>query len=99
MTDQDYINQAVERAERYGLADSHLCARIIAAAWHGGMDTALYSLASTGAIHPMPGAPEHDTRDTLDELDERDPEQRALALYVRQQGPRGPQAGWDLLSW
>jgi hypothetical protein len=71
-------------------------ARRIASEWHGGQVSALYSLASCGAITEC-------TRDEIsDELQQLDVgrvrrDLLALDKYVRRNGARGPQSGWPTL--
>ena len=72
-------------------------ARRIAAEWHGGMSSALYSLGSSGAIdldHVR-----HEISRELWQLDVGEVRRELLALdkYVRTAGARPAQAGWSRL--
>ena len=79
-------------------------ARKIASDWHGGGGSALYALASTGAINTARA--DHDITAELGDCfaDIADNPKRyqesdgidlhALATYVRKHRPRGPQPGW-----
>jgi hypothetical protein len=68
--------------------------RRIAADWHGGMSSALYSLASSGAIdvERVRGEISRELR----QLDVGEVRRELLALdkYVRTAGTRPAQAGW-----
>lgn len=73
-------------------------ARKIASEWHGGMNTALYAFASSGAI----------TGDLLGEIrpliptatDRHDSiSLRYLERYVSTRDHRGPVEGWGNLNW
>lgn len=70
-------------------------ARCIAADWHGGMCSALYSLASSGAID-LDGVRREISRE-LWKLDVGEVRRPLLALdkYVRQAGERPAQTGWS----
>jgi len=89
-TDEQVITEGLRRAEdsETGLIDD-FTARVIAASWHSGQDSALYALASTGAI-----------LDRTAYIIRREiannpyPELYALASYVRFHGERGPVTAW-----
>ena len=80
-------------------------ARKIASEWHGGGGTALYALASTGAIDTARA--DHDVAQEITEC------ARAcrgkggpdftnlieLRAYARRKGRRGPVEGWAQLNW
>jgi hypothetical protein len=73
-------------------------ARSIAAAWHGGQASPLYSLASCGAIGDVDAVRREIGNDL--ETVEVGPERRpllALDVYVREHGQRGPVSGWSAL--
>ena len=86
-------------------------ARRIASEWHGGVGSALYVLASTGAI--VDGVSGEIYRNILDErsrigTDDPDPSREdhqglwdleGLRSYVRESGRRGPVEGWGNLNW
>jgi hypothetical protein len=69
-------------------------ARRIASEWHGGMGSALYSLASSGAVDYEWVMLE--IRCELPNLEDETPRRELLALgkYVRSAGCRPAQAGW-----
>jgi hypothetical protein len=72
-------------------------ARRIASEWHGGMSSALYSVASSGAIdldHVR-----HEISRELGQLDVGEVRRELLALdkYVRTAGARPAQEGWSRL--
>lgn len=69
-------------------------ARRIASDWHGGMSSALYSLASSGAID-LDRARDEISRE-LWKLDVGEVRRQLLALdkYVRTAGARPTQSGW-----
>lgn len=78
-------------------------ARKIASDWHGGGGSAVYALASTGAIDTA-----RDDHNLLDEINDCYPSAHDeddfqdiewLTLYVRKRGTRGPVAGWNDLHW
>lgn len=78
-------------------------ARKIASQWHGGGGSALYALASTGAIDT--GRIGHDVRAeiaecrSLDGLTARDNRHLwALDRYVQTKGTRGPVSGWATMG-
>jgi len=73
-------------------------ARTIAADWHGGQASALYSLASSGAITDPAGTKFEISRDvrSLDTGRARRP-LLALYKYVEHHGERGPVEGWAQL--
>jgi hypothetical protein len=78
-------------------------ARRISSEWHGRGGSALYALASTGAIDTA-----RDDHNTLAEISESwftdlAPEEwrelAALNTYVFKIGKRGPIEGWGTLTW
>jgi hypothetical protein len=103
MSDTDIINTAVQDWQQ-GHPISNGQARVIAAAWHGGQWSALYSFSSTGAVLENESDPHG--RDIVAELSreidaltdapERE-ELEALLAYVENVGRRGSQNGWDRL--
>ena len=76
-------------------------ARDIAFAWHGGGGSALYALASTGAINTARA--EHDLQDEIDAAmwatnSEQDVDDlHALAAYAKHHGTRPAPAHWTAL--
>jgi hypothetical protein len=72
-------------------------ARRIASDWHGGMSSALYSLASSGAI--ALGRVRDEISRELRQLDVGEVRRELLALdkYVRTAGERPTQTGWSRL--
>jgi hypothetical protein len=72
-------------------------ARRIASEWHGGMSSALYSLASSGAID-LDRMRDEISRE-LWKLDVGEVRRELLALdkYVRTAGARPAQSGWSRL--
>jgi hypothetical protein len=86
---------------------SDLEARKIASEWHGGGGTALYAFASTGSINTARA--DHDLENevlgcvngALSPQDKSDT--LALLAYIRRytdhHGARGPQPGWNDLTW
>lgn len=74
-----------------------LTARRIASEWHNGQGSALYSLASTGAIHAGTGG--EIIASMPDDDAEAETELVQLLAYVNRHGERGRQAGWADLSW
>jgi hypothetical protein len=98
MTEQEHINIGLARWRGQGLLDSHLHARIIANAWHGGQSSDLYALTSSGAIRDT-CAEEIKRALDVDQNHEDADELRALLSYVEHCGPRPPQAGWSGLVW
>lgn len=72
-------------------------ARRIASEWHGGMSSALYSLASSGAID-LDRVRDEISRE-LWKLDVGEVRRELLALdkYVRTAGARPAQSGWSRL--
>lgn len=102
--DAAILAAAVKRREE-GARITHLQARVIANAWHGGQGTALYAFASSGAIISDANYPEYTP--LLDEISAEQAVQDgthwreldALRAYVAHHGPRGAQPGWSELSW
>jgi hypothetical protein len=73
-------------------------ARTIASDWHGGQASALYALASSGAIPDVEAVRREISTDlaTVDVGKERRP-LLALDTYVREAGQRDRQPGWASL--
>lgn len=73
---------------------------MFAADWHGGQASALYALASSGAI--VAGV-EGEIRRAMDASGVNVSTARVhlsrLLAYVESNGERGPQAGWSELRW
>lgn len=93
MSDQDIINTAIaEWQAGHPISDGQ--ARVIAAGWHGGQASPLYSFASTGAIRPSVLSEVERERDHAagteytEELD-------ALLGYLQRVGNREPVRGWS----
>jgi hypothetical protein len=80
---------------------SDTTARRVASEWHGGGGTALYALASTGAIDTAREG--HDIRreiaDALPGAFYANHELIQLDMYVKAAGSRGPVDGWDTMAW
>lgn len=83
-------------------------ARKIASSWHGGGGTALYAFVSTGAILDDAFARSGilteidfdilmDDEQPITEADATDLDN--LRTYCQKHGPRGPQPGWNDLTW
>jgi hypothetical protein len=72
-------------------------ARRIAADWHGGMSSALYSLASSGAIDVERVRGEISLELRQMDVGEARRELLALVKYVRTAGARPTQTGWSRL--
>ncbi|HEX5522795.1 MAG TPA: hypothetical protein VFX53_05075 [Pedococcus sp.] len=66
-------------------------ARRIASEWHGGQSSALYSLASCGAITPEVAGEIQREITTCDDATDL----TALLIYVAFHGPRDRQEGWS----
>jgi len=90
--DERVIGEGIDAAVSDGRAIDNRTARYIAGQLHGGQASALYALASSGAIRP----------EVFDELD-RDRTQQAplvrrwiacLSVYCADRGGDGPVAGW-----
>ena len=94
MSDQEVIDAGIARADESDGVIDDLTARVIANAWHGGAASALYALASTGAILPTTA---YVIRRELEQSPL--PELAALLGYVRRYGERGPVEGWGNLGW
>jgi hypothetical protein len=74
-----------------------LGARIVAGWWHGGQSSALYSLASCGAIR---SDCEAEILSDLGVVTDADSQYLAeLSSYVADHGERGPQEGWSDLHY
>ena len=98
MSDQEVIDQGVAAAKAEGRVIDDLTARVIAAGWHSGQASDLYSFQSSGAIsdtvhHKVRN--EHRFAEDYKQVEELN----ALETYLLHHGERGPQAGWDELSW
>jgi hypothetical protein len=81
---------------------SDLDARRIASDWHGGQGTALYAFASTGAIDTARA--DHDLlREVNATIKAEHPpvghDLYILYAYVHNHNARGPQPGWNDLTW
>jgi len=97
-TDDAYLEWAMTDAEVSWRNIPDVAARMIASQFHGGQSSALFALASSGAIdlegiryeytviYAHPGTPEDDKR----KLDH-------LGMYVVENGNRDPVAGWSEL--
>lgn len=88
--------EAPEEEDTEPLTDTE--ARRIAAEWHGGMSSPLYSLASTGAIR------ESVFREIAEDIDQATTafdrwELDRLYRYAEEHGPREPLTGWHLLHF
>jgi hypothetical protein len=100
-TDERIIREAADRY-RHGPSITDLQARVVASAWHGGQSSALYSLASTGAIRTDLG---DEIRACIghvpmqDGMSTDEAALHALRLYVENIGERGYVAGWSDLRW
>jgi hypothetical protein len=97
MSDFDKID-----AHLSALADgdviSDACARMIASQWHGGQFSALYALASSGAIEAVDVSRElQGVQAVTQRPASHTAELNALAAYVRHHGARGPVPGWSSL--
>lgn len=73
-------------------------ARQVAAEWHGGIGSALYSFASTGAIHVQTMDAELDDVASYADVEEME-KLIQLLRYVYEKGERGPQPGWADVSF
>jgi len=76
-----------------------LQARKIASEWHGGGGSALYVLASSGAIVRGVEAEIDDAIYVNGDDENNLAELSFLREYVDVKGHRGPQRGWGCLSW
>lgn len=94
--DERVISEAVERALGGNLI-TPLQARVIASQWHSGQVSALYSLASCGAIRE--DCAEEVSRELRVAGHDDAAVLAALLLYVVSRGVRGPVTGWANLSW
>jgi hypothetical protein len=81
-------------------------ARRLACEWHGGRDSALYELCSTGAItddtaHEITAniIPRIESVEDSDLVAGEVGELAFLRDYVYEHGPRGPVDGWSTLVW
>lgn len=83
------------RAENSPIADP--VARVIAADWHGGMSTQLYSFQSTGAIVDYEGLRMEIQRELKGRQVDSDEflVLEALLKYVEDAGPRPKVEGWS----
>ena len=95
MSDTTIISEAVTDWQQ-GHPITDLQARVIASAWHGGQASALYSLASCGAIR---GDLESEIVSVIVETGDETEELAALGAYVGRAGERGPVDGWSDLHW
>lgn len=95
VTDDEIMADAVRQSQA-GAAISDLQARVIASQWHGGQISALYSLASCGAIRDdLADEIQHELAYNRGEA----PELYVLLKYVRFNGVRGPVDAWSSLRW
>lgn len=77
---------------------SHLKARKIAADWHGGGNTGLAGLATSGAVPP--GTPEEVAENFNAATTKKDAAQlQQLHRYTTKNEGRGPVRGWSELNW
>lgn len=88
-TDEQVMFDVAADYSRYGTLPTDGEARVVASQWHGGQVSALYSLASCGAIRD----------DCADEIafefyKTGARELLALLAYVKAAGERGPVKGW-----
>lgn len=93
------IRLSIEEARREGEPITDQAARLIAGELHGGQATAMYSLASCGAIQLSPLLREVvlDWEDpNIDEAVK--PWLRAISEYGAHHGDRGPVEGWFRLT-
>lgn len=90
--DERVIREGIEAAVREGRSIDDRTARYIASQLHGGQASALYALASSGAVWPEV------IEELGRELDEQPASVRAwndsLAAYCALRGDRGPVDGW-----
>lgn len=99
-TDEQIMDEAFERWDMgRGDAPTDLQAKVIASAYHGGQNTAMYAFASSGAI--LPGLYDevyHDInlyggrRGNIKNL-------WPLLSYIYGRLPRGPMGHWHTLNW
>lgn len=97
MSDEDIIQRAIARnlsGER--ITDGE--ARVIASQWHAGQSSALYALASSGAILKDDLLRElYSEMITHDDRQSANRELAALERYVHIHGQRGPVTGWSAI--
>lgn len=91
-SDEQVMFDVAADHSRYGTVPTDGEARVVAAQWHGGQLSALYSLASCGAIRD----------DCADEIafefyQTGARELLALLAYVNQAGERGPVRDWSTI--
>lgn len=96
--DDTYIAEACRLAEEAQGIISDTAARMIASQFHGGQASAMYSLASTGAIN-MGGLKPELTQTYVENTDFPDEASKLeyLAIYLLHHGDRGPVDGWHTL--
>ena len=105
MGDQEVIDRGIRHAVAVGKVIDDRTARVIASAWHGGQWSALYSLASSGAVDADAALSElrqdHASAQDDDDMtaDDKRRELGALMDYVSHVGDRGPVQGWSGLNW
>jgi len=93
-TDEELVEIAVNHAAEAHRYIGHATARMIAAALHGGLSTALYSFASTGMIEKPSILHELSAKANLDD-EQIQRWSHSLAEYVLLHGDRGPAEGWS----
>lgn len=96
LTDSDLIAQAIERARSAGEVIPDAAARVIASQLHGGQFSAMYGLASCGAIDQEKLSNEYEA----DYTDPATPEDvkgwiDALRAYVGSREDSEPVQGWN----
>jgi hypothetical protein len=98
MSDQDIIRHGVAMAEAENREIDDLTAKVIASQWHSGQTSALYALASSGAIvHNDVWGEVHDSYNTASAEDRKALD--FLGTYLLLAGVRGPLSSWDDLTW
>jgi hypothetical protein len=96
--DDAFLEAALAEAERTGSTIQNVAARMIASQFHGGQASALYSLASSGAIDLEPLVDEYCEVYLGEDTTEADKQKlHHLGRYVLEYGNRGPVAGWSEL--
>lgn len=100
MSDQTIIDEAVS-CHRFGVTINDLQAKVIANAYHSGMFSRFYMLASTGTINNEDGqlGRELEGAERIARIDNNVDEINALKSYIIAKGTRGPQDNWSNLNW